>query len=150
MQSKGNIFLNESALEAHTIPEVNSKEENTWTATQTSPSNALSSSAHTTARARTTAPWTRSWWVPTRQILPWTSAPIVSPSARDNMKNIAAACAAAISFSSWRKSRIPLWYLLEKIGISWKILQFTFRNPFSRVHSFFIFCMYPDRKTKGR
>ena len=107
----------------HTSVVPNKRRKMIWTVMQTSASNAPSRTALTTAKMRTTAPWTRSWWVPTRQILPWTSAPTASPSARDNMKKIAAACAAAISFSSWRKSRIPIWYQLEKLGFPEKFFS---------------------------
>ena len=55
-----------------------------WTTTPTSVSNVPSGTAHTTARTRTTALWTRFWWAPTRPAPRWISAPTVCPSARSN------------------------------------------------------------------
>ena len=52
-------------------------------------SNVPLSSAHITATRQTTAPWNVLWLVPTRQIPPWTSAPIACPSKRN--KGFAAA-----------------------------------------------------------
>jgi hypothetical protein len=36
---------------------------------------------------KTTALWIGSWWAPMRGILPWISAPTVSPSAKSKMTN---------------------------------------------------------------
>ena len=45
-----------------------------------SASNAPCTSARTTVKTRTTALWTGFWWVPTKPIPLWISAPTASPS----------------------------------------------------------------------
>lgn len=53
-----------------------------WRIMQTDVSNALFSSVLITARAKTTAPWIGSWWVPTSLTPPRISARTASPSAK--------------------------------------------------------------------
>jgi len=63
----------------------------------TSVSNAPFLSAPIIAIPRTTALWSGSWWAPTKQTPPLTSAPIANPSARSDFGS-AAAFAAAFLF----------------------------------------------------